>query len=66
MQGPNEDTLQPRVVFISERFIFGSVLSNKAMNMIQDLVKPAKYDWLKDDSLVKVAFRLSQATSIAK
>ena len=66
MQGPNLDTLQPRVVFIFKRFIFDSVLSNKAMNMIQDLAKPAKHDWLKDDCLVKVALRLSKATSVAK
>ena len=65
MQVPKEGTLQPRVVFISEGFVFGSVLSDKAMKMIQNLAKLEKRDRLKDDSLAQAALRLSHATSVA-
>lgn len=65
MQAPKEGTLQPRVVFISEGFVFGSVLSDKAMEMIQNLAKLEKRDWLKYDNLAQAALRLSHAKSVA-
>ena len=72
MQASKNAFLQPRVVFISERFVFGSLLSEKALKAIQDLEKLDKQDWLKADkqvdsdrSLVKAALRLSHASSVA-
>ena len=72
VQTPRESVLQPRVVFISERFAFGSVLSHKAMETIQDLVHLDNHLCLKEDKLgdsvlylVKAALRLSYASSVA-
>lgn len=65
MQAPKEGSLQPRVIFISERFIFASLLSDKALEQIQELEKLADKRVERGLSLAKAAMRLSHATSVA-
>lgn len=72
MQVPREAFLQPRVIFISEQFVFGSLLSDKALEQIQELENLHKHDSLTAEkqvkpvhSLAKVAMRLSHASSVA-
>ena len=69
---------QTHVVFICEQPILGSLISDKALELIQQLEKLNKRDSLKPvlgefnskpeepaDSLVKTALRLSHASSVA-
>lgn len=72
MQVPREAFLQPRVIFISEQFVFGSLLSDKALEQIQELENLHKHDSLTAEkqvkpvhSLAKAAMRLSHASSVA-
>jgi len=77
MPTPKSGVFQTRAVFICERPIFGSLISDKAMELIQQLETLDKHDALKPDSevygkpdepvvsLVKAAMRLSHASSVA-
>ena len=72
MQAPKNGFLQPRVIFISEKLVFGSLISDKALEQIQELVKLVKQDSLSVDkrteqvqSLAKAAMRLSHASAVA-
>jgi len=77
MHTPKSGVFQTRTVFICERPIFGSLISDKAMELIQQLETFDKNDALKPDnevngkpdepvdSLVKAAMRLSHASSVA-
>lgn len=68
-------SLQTKALFISEKPVFGSLLSDKALELIRQLEKLDKQDALKPvfsgepdkpvDSLAKAALRLSHASSVA-
>lgn len=77
MHTPKSGYFQTRVVFICEQPVFGSLVSDKAMELIHQLEKLDKSDTLKPvieefngkpdepvDSLVKAAMRLSHASSV--
>lgn len=78
MHAPKTGTLQTRVVFISEQPVLGSLISDNALELIQQLEKLDKHDSRKPvigefngkpdepaDFLVKTALRLSHASSVA-
>ena len=78
MHAPKTAVFQTRVVFICEQPVLGSLISDKALELIQQLEKLDKRDSLKPvigevndkpdepaDCLVKAALRLSHASSVA-
>ena len=78
MQTPKSACFQTRAVFICEQPVLGSLISDKSMELIQQLEALVKHHALKQvieevndkpnepvDSLVKAAMRLSHASSIA-
>ena len=77
MHTPKSGFFQTRVAFICEQPVYGSLISDKAMELIKQLERLDKHDALKPvievngkpdepvDSLVKAAMRLSHASSVA-
>jgi len=77
MHTPKSGFFQTRAVFICEQPVLGSLISDKAMELIQQLETLDKHDALKPvievngkpdepvDSLIKAAMRLSHASSVA-
>ena len=65
MQAPKDGFLQPRVIFISERFTLASLLSDKALEQIQEQEKLVDKQVETSQSLAKAAMRLSHASSVA-
>ena len=78
MHTPKSACFQTRAVFICEQPVLGSLISDKSMELIQQLETLDKHDTLEPvtekvngkpnepvDSLVKAAMRLSHASSIA-
>ncbi|KAL9968714.1 hypothetical protein ACROYT_G020833 [Oculina patagonica] len=78
MHAPKTGTLQTRAVFICEQPVLGSLISDKALELIQQLEKLDKRGSRKPvigefngkpdepaDSLVKAALRLSHSSSVA-
>ena len=67
---PEHASLKPRVVFISEEPVFGSLISDKALDQIHVLEMTAQPDSAKtgpetSNSLAKAAMTLSHASAIA-